>query len=1174
MRKLEKTKIIGLVFTAIMVAASTVPLIASAATETSARVTGNETLSVSINEEFYERGVGVAVTVIASNLDSNTEYSLEWELCMAPYSQCNLYDNYAAEGGTDPAETEGTVDLGSGNMLTTSTFTFSDPGLLTYSPLSGIGNETYYFNVELVVQGVQLTVEKSTNFVYGGEITTSSYISQIGNVLKNTGIPFIGRAYLDFTNINLLEFDLDCGLYEDGSTTPEDTYSWENIAVSNNYFSFQSSGQVNATTGNADLFAANPGTYRIECEVLRDLDDELLGTVVSNNFQVIDADVTGLESLDIAVFPSAYYEREVATSPLVMAVSIDLTDLYIGETYQVNWELCISNYNECNLYDIYAAEGGTDPAETEGLVTLTPTSAAETITFDFNDPGLLTWSPLSGISNESYYFHVVLSVQGVHLADQGSDDFVLGGEITTSSYISQGGRAAGISNVLKDTGIPFDGRAYLDFTNINLLEFDLDCGLYEDGSTTPEDTYSWENIAVSNNYFSFQSSGQVNATTGNADLFAANPGTYRIECEVLRDLDDGLLGTIVSNNFQVIDADVTGIEAINIAGLTSVFYDRVDATPPLVTTVSMDIIDLYIGETYLIEWELCVNKYGSCNIYDQYAAEGGVDPTETGGEITFTPTSGTETLTFDFNDPGLLNWSPLSGIGNETYYFNVDLSVQGVHLTNARSDTFVFGGEMTSSSYISQVNNVLLNTGVPFSGQIYLDFENFNILQFDLNCELYEDGATTPTDTKSWLYSGIYNRRFSFASSGEVNGTTGTADLMPVSSGTHHIECHVIRKFDNTVLGRIVGNDFEVIDDTTNQDDASISVTVEMHADHQYANITIAGIDLDAGQEYKYDWIVHDNVPTPPVMLLENDVIWVQGTGETSEYVLEFHDLEDTTNACFTVIFYAGETELQTVSNICWASASTSDLDGDGVYDKNDLCDNTPANSVVQTDGCSDLDGDGFDSNYEINCGSDPNDGNVVPADYDADGTCDLLDTDADGDGFLNEDEIMAGTLPLDETSFPANRLPTCSLYYSLEVDGIPTTFEGDAVIPALSGVTAQIGLDSVVPPSITIPAGNYYMTAHCIDLDGDDITVTVNDITIGPVAGEVSAAALIVIEENVSETVDVTITWTDGTETLMTMVTVEMKSDSTTPIPGFGLLVGMSALLLAGLASRKRHEY
>ena len=88
-----------------------------------------------------------------------------------------------------------------------------------------------------------------------------------------------------------------------------------------------------------------------------------------------------------------------------------------------------------------------------------------------------------------------------------------------------------------------------------------------------------------------------------------------------------------------------------------------------------------------------------------------------------------------------------------------------------------------------------------------------------------------------------------------------------------------------------------------------------------------------------------------------------------------------------------------------------------------------------------------------------------------------------------------------------------------------------------------------------------------------NDITVTVNDITIGPVAGEVSAGALVVIGENVSETVDVTITWTDGSDTLMTTVTVEMESDSPSPIPGFGLLVGLSALLMAGFVSRREHE-
>ena len=318
---------------------------------------------------------------------------------------------------------------------------------------------------------------------------------------------------------------------------------------------------------------------------------------------------------------------------------------------------------------------------------------------------------------------------------------------------------------------------------------------------------------------------------------------------------------------------------------------------------------------------------------------------------------------------------------------------------------------------------------------------------------------------------------------------------------------------------------------------------------------------------------------------MQNDHIWVEGNDGTETYVLNFHDLSDTTNACITVVFSAGDTELETVSNVCWSSASIADSDDDGVYDKNDLCENTPASATVQPDGCAiDFDGDGIPND------SDPDDDNdgvddvdddfpldvTERIDTDGDGIGNNADTDDDGDGYLDVDENIAGTNPLDASSFPANRLPTCALYYSLEVDGIPVTFEGDAAIPALSGVSAQSGLvANIVAPVLTIPAGSYYMTAHCVDLDGDDITVTVNEITIGPVAGEVSAGALVVIGENVSETMNVTITWTDGSDTLVAMVTVNLESDAApTPIPGFGVLLGLSSILLAGFAARRKYEF
>ena len=101
----------------------------------------------------------------------------------------------------------------------------------------------------------------------------------------------------------------------------------------------------------------------------------------------------------------------------------------------------------------------------------------------------------------------------------------------------------------------------------------------------------------------------------------------------------------------------------------------------------------------------------------------------------------------------------------------------------------------------------------------------------------------------------------------------------------------------------------------------------------------------------------------------------------------------------------------------------------------------------------------------------------------------------------------------------------------------------------------------------------SYYITAHCIDPDGDDVTVTVNEITVGPVAGEVSGAVLIEIGEDVDETMDVQITWSDGTDSLTALVTVELDGGSPGLIPGFGAPLTFVALLGAGFVLVRKDD-
>ena len=618
----------------------------------------------------------------------------------------------------------------------------------------------------------------------------------------------------------------------------------------------------------------------------------------------------------------------------------------------------------------------------------------------------------------------------------------------------------------------------------------------------------------------------------------------------------------------------TGNEEI-IISVSEEYYDRDSQFTFTITSKNLDS-----NTEYTLTWDLCRTYYTQCEHHTS-----GNDPAETEGSVDLGSGNVIQVTTITFSDPGVYsatldpndpggNTYIEEGIANQTYHFVGSLTVQGVLLDENMSDRFVLGGEITDNSYMNQNEDILKNMPVQFSGRFYLDWYNYGILDFDINCGLFEGTGTTPVDTFDFTERSPWISDIYFGHNGNLS-TMSAADLIPTAtSGTHHVECSITRLVDNTVMYTIVGNDFEVIDDTSNQDDATMAVSVAMHATEGWGTVTISAVDLDAGQEYRFDWVVNDNTVNPPTVMMENDHVWVAGNDGTESYELEFHDLADTNDACITVVFKAGTTELATDSTVCWVSASTADADGDGVYDKNDLCENTPASATVQSDGCSDSDGDGVDSTIETECGSDPNDINSVPTDLDNDGTCDLLDTDADGDGALNVDEIAAGTDPMDANSFPSNMLPTCAVYYSLEVDGMPTTFDGNAAIPALSGATAQAGVSSLTPPVITVPAGSYYITAHCIDTDGDDITVTVNDITVGPIAGEVSAGAIIVIGEDVDETLDVTVSWTDGTDTLTAIITVNMEGDSgTTVIPGFGFALAMMSIMLAGVVALRRKE-
>ena len=1104
---------------------------------------------------------------------------------------------YDFDGAEDPSESEGEIDIGSGSTIQVTTMTFSDPGDLEYvedpndpnlGSYTGIENASYYFNAVLNVQGVYLHDNESENFVLGGMVVPQySQIYEISNHLKNTEIFVDGRFWMDYYNYNDLTYGFTCELFEDGVSSPVDSVTFQRSDWSDTLSFNAVSANDNQGVSEGLMPTAASGTHHVECTLTRLADNYDMHTLVSNDFQIIDETVTGNEELIPIDLASTYFDRTTTGSTSQISFDVTVENMYVGTTYNIDWELCYVSGEGCFLYAMYDFDGAEDPSESEGQETFTATSSSQTVTIVFDDPGDLEyvedpndpnlWT-YTGIENASYYFNAVLNVQGVYLHDNESENFVLGGMV-----LPQYSQIYEISNHLKNTEIFVDGIVFMDYYNHYTLSYDFTCDLFEDGVSSPVDSVTFQRSGWSDTLSFSAVSANDNQGVSEGLMPTAASGTHHVECTLTRLADNYDMHTLVSNDFQIIDETVTGNEELIPIDLASTYFDR--TTTGSTSQISFDITveNMYVGTTYNIDWELCYVDGEGCFLYAMF--DGAEDPSESEGQETFTATSSSQTVTIVFDDPGDLeyvedpndpNLWTYTGIENASYYFNAVLNVQGVYLHDNASENFVLGGMVIPQySQIYEISNHLKNTEIFVDGIVYMDYYNHNTLSYDFTCDLFEFGVSSPVDSVTFQRSG-WSDTLSF-SAVSANDNQGVSEgLMPTAaSGTHHVECTLTRLADNYDMHTLVSNDFQIIDDTSNQDDATISVSVDMHPTESWGTVVIDSMDLDSGQEYTLDWMVEDYSSGSPVLMIENDHIWIEGNDGVDSYSLEFHDLADTTDACITVVFIAGDTELQTVSNVCWASASTSDFDADGVYDKDDLCPTSPSGAVVQADGCSDSDGDGFDSGYEIDCGSDPNNQQSIPSDVDNDGTCDALDADADDDGYLNEDEIASGTDPLDPNSKPGNRLPTCAVYYTLEVDGIPTTFEGDAAIPALSGVSAQTAVSALVPTTITIPEGNYYITAHCVDLDGDDITVTVNDVTVGPMPGEVSAGAMIEVGEDADETVDVQITWTDGTDTLTALVTVEYDGDSggSGIIPGFGVVLSLVAVLSAGLLASRRYE-
>ena len=213
--------------------------------------------------------------------------------------------------------------------------------------------------------------------------------------------------------------------------------------------------------------------------------------------------------------------------------------------------------------------------------------------------------------------------------------------------------------------VDVNGYFYLDHDNRHVLNYTVNCHLYEDGTTTPADSLSIDAWPYHEDfYFSIPVYDEQTGTLVDDLVPTATSGDHYVECEVVRDIDNGLVGTLTTNTFEVIDADVTGNEEVSFQSMSSKYYDRTDDSTTTTITFDIDTEHLYAGTEYTVDWQICNtgSSYGYDCDYSYGESIGG------SGEITFIATaSGTHSETITYTDPGV-PYETYDSVANEWVY--------------------------------------------------------------------------------------------------------------------------------------------------------------------------------------------------------------------------------------------------------------------------------------------------------------------------------------------------------------------------------------------------------------------------------------------------------------------------------------------------------------------------
>lgn len=1136
-----------------------------------ARSTGSESIDVGVLGDYYDRGTNMTLVATSSNLDAMAEYTLEYTLCRATGTWDHEIDVMNINCTEWFDQVSGTVDLGSGNMISLSATSIADTGCCdNLNVTDNFENGTMMFLVNLTSQRITIASEYTELFALGSEVEGMHLDVSNKDILLGMDYGVHAFFNLEYWNLQALSHTVNCSLIDPNGTAIDSTLKIWN-------------GDYDTVDPYFDLEPTGEGMHYPHCNLIRNADGAIIASQTGASINVIDSNYSGFEAVSGQTDVILYEHNDT------VSLTVAVRNLYIGADYVLKYSMCYTHvYYDYGIHK-YILECGSDVSygllddpltttvdESEvlyfrGEIAFTPTASThiEQMSFtlpsccgkqkaQFNNSGMLS---VDSLENDSLTFGLDITTRNVSLNAEISNTFILGGEVVSDNLYYDRNR------ILIGMHSTTHSRWHMDTMNSFTLAYTIDCSLFNSTG-----------VAVDNRTSTWNHNGQPSI---DVSLYPPTPGDFHSECTLTRNLDSKFMGSQVGAIITVLDENYTGNERHSVT-TDSIFY-------PHNSSIEMSIhsTNMYPNTTYTIEYDLCsLETEYEDGLFDTYCSGHpsfysynipAENQTLLSGFIDFTPTSSSYTEVVSIAVPDCCGdfanntswWFENSSVAFESRFL-----IQGVVLNSPKveSSYFGIGGSVDSSQMLHSSLQLLPNMNLYIDMIWMLDHRNEFIQSYQEQCDFIDASNNTVLDSTS----STWNHRPE-----QVN--TMNSVFSPPGEGDYYVECSLTRVADSTLLSTHRGENVTVLPPLGSQDDATISVNTLVKPDG-WALVLISMAELDAGQQYSITWDVLDVSTGVGAVMDTGEYAWVEGTDSTEVKILEFNALADSTYACISVNLNAAEKVLVSVndtaatSNYCWIQNSVSDLDSDGVYDKNDECAATPYSSIVQLNGCSDTDLDGWDDSVEIECSSDFQNPTSVPVDYDQDGICDPLDDDDDGDGFTDEIEYLRGTNPYDLNDFPTNQLPVCTFYYTLEIDGIPmaNAITGEVEVSTLViGTSSVPNLGTGITPILTVPSGSYFIIVSCQDLDNDPVTISVNDVVVGPALGEVTASALITLSADVSESVDANITWSDGTNSANTFVTVNLENTTapSTYLPGFTALLGILSLLGATVVSRKSKD-